>query len=206
MFSMKPLDSTNIASTTRSDAAQPAFTLDAQSAPAGSSSTMPRLVGAKNVDSMDEPLDPSARQRMDFCEYRYNEIMIKLAEIEEKMTSSGSVDWEENITDADKRLKLLKDFDDLMELIDGFFDACRDFMPAEAVADIRGVRVDAERLRRALLIEDNDPNPLATVAERLGTTARGLASVFSDGFSALAGSLLAIGAWLSERLVPTHAH
>ncbi|MGY6644659.1 MAG: hypothetical protein ACXIVD_05510 [Salinarimonas sp.] len=190
MLAMKPLD---VASAPKAEpgpgAAETAFSLPDKlaapvSAPSAPDGAAPALVGNtsfefKNVDSMEGPLDPSASQRSRYCDNLFNEIMAKLEQIENIMPPPDTESMRQLIETPGHRLAMLREFDDLMELIDELFNNCRDFLPAEAIADIRDVRIDAERMRRALLIEDNDPNPYATFAARLGTTVENAARVFA---------------------------
>ena len=189
MLAMKPLDITSVNKTEPGPgAAETAFSLPgkpavAPSAPDGAASA---LVGesafvSKNVDSMEEPLDPSASRRSRYCDNLFNEIMAKLEQIENIMPPPNTESMRQLIETPDRRLAMLGEFDELMELIDELFNNCRDYLPAEAINDIRRVRIDAERLRGALLIEDNDPNPFATFAARLGTTFENAAQAFVSG-------------------------
>ena len=184
MLAMKPLDISSVNKTEPGPgAAETAFSLPgkpavAPSAPDGAASA---LVENKNVDSMEEPLDPSASRRSTYCDNLFNEIMAKLEQIENIMPPPGTESMRQLIETPDRRLAMLREFNDLMELIDELFNNCRDYLPAEAINDIRRVRIEAERLRGALLIEDNDPNPFATFAARLGTTFENAAQAFVSG-------------------------
>ena len=203
MLAMKPLDISSVNKTEPGPgAAETAFSLPgkpavAPSAPDGAASA---LVGesafvSKNVDSMEEPLDPSASRRSRYCDNLFNEIMAKIEQIENIMPPPGTESMRQLIETPDRRLAMLREFNDLMELIDELFNNCRDYLPAEAINDIRRVRIDAERLRGALLIEDNDPNPFATFAANLGTTVENAARVFVGGLGGVLNRLSgAIGA------------
>ncbi len=207
MFSMKLIDSkANIASPARQDFAQPAFILDEHSTASGLSAATLPLVGTKNVDSMDGPERPSASQLSTYCDNLYHEIMAKADQIENMMPPPGTESMRQLIETPDRRLAMLKEFEELMEMIDELFNNCRDFLPAEAIAEVRGARIDAERLRRALLIEANDPDPFATFAANLGTTIDNAAGAFFEGVTTVVGTMLAIGASLAQWLSGEPAH
>ena len=60
------------------------------------------------------------------------EIMAKLEQIENIMPPPGTDSMRQLIATPDRRLAMLREFNDLMELIDELFNNCRDFLPAES--------------------------------------------------------------------------
>jgi hypothetical protein len=188
MFAMKPLD---IASVNKADpgpgAAETAFSLSGTRATPASAASATDGAAPALVEGSPFEVKTAERGRFNsaqlgrYCDNLFNEIMAKLEQIENIMPPPGTESMRQLIETPDRRLAMLREFDDLMELIDELFNNCRDFLPAEAIADIRDVRIDAERMRRALLIEDNDPNPFATFASKLGTTVENAARVFAGG-------------------------
>ncbi len=216
MFAMKPLDTPSLDKKDHGPgAAETAFSLPGKAAASTPDAGAPALVGntsfeSKTVDSMEGPLDPSASQRSTYCDDLFNEIMAKLEQIENIMPPPGTDSMRQLIATPDRRLAMLREFNDLMELIDELFNNCRDFLPAEAIAEIRDVRIDAERMRRALLIEDNDPNPFETFAARLGTTVEDAAHVFVSGIETVgtivSGAAAMFGSWVMEQFLRRPAH
>lgn len=185
MLAMKPLDISSVNKTEPGPgAAETAFSLPgkpavAPSAPDGAASA---LVGESPFEvKTDARSRFNTRQLGQYCDNLFNEIMAKLEQIENIMPPPDTESMRQLIETPDRRLAMLGEFDELMELIDELFNNCRDYLPAEAINDIRRVRIEAERLRGALLIEDNDPNPFATFAARLGTTFENAAQAFVSG-------------------------
>ena len=216
MLAMKPLDTPSLDKKDHGPgAAETAFSLPGKAAAAAPDTGVSALVGntsfeSKTVGSMDEPLDPSASRRSRYCDDLFNEIMAKLEQIENIMPPPGTDSMRQLIATPDRRLAMLREFNDLMELIDELFNNCRDFLPAEAISEIRDVRIDAERLRRALLIDDNDPDPFATFAARLGTTVENAAQAFGSAMETLgtviSGAAAMFGSWVMEQFLRRPAH
>lgn len=202
MFAMKPLDITSAPKAEPGPgAAETAFSLPGKPAASASSPSAPDGAASALVGESPFEVKTDVRSRFNprqlgrYCDNLFNEIMAKIEQIENIMPPPGTESMRQLIETPDRRLAMLREFNDLMELIDELFNNCRDYLPAEAINDIRRVRIDAERLRGALLIEDNDPNPFATFAANLGTTVENAARVFVGGLGGVLNRLSgAIGA------------